>query len=171
MIEVGVVGRDGLIGLPLVLGSGISTNQINVQITGHGLMLGADDLKHELEENAPLRSLLLLYVQAFHAQVAQTAACNGRHTVPERLARWLLIAHDRLDTDEVALTHEVLSLMLGVRRPGVTVAAGTLQQGGLIRFTSGKVTIQNRQGLEGAACECYQTARRHARDILGSAAL
>jgi CRP-like cAMP-binding protein len=103
--------------------------------------------------------VLLRYVQALHIQVSLSAACNGRHTVPERLARWLLTAHDRASSDQLPLSHEFLSLMLGVRRAGVTVALGTLKAAGLVRNTHGQVDVIDRPGLEAASCECYRTVR------------
>jgi hypothetical protein len=118
-----------------------------------------------------LRALLLRYALAFQAQVAQTAACNGRHPVERRLARWLLMAHDRAEGDTFPMTHEFLSMMLGVRRAGVTVAAGALQRAGLIHYDRGGLAVTDRPGLEAAACECHDAVRREFQRLLGPAAL
>ena len=119
----------------------------------------ASAFRQEMGRRTALVGLLLRYVQALHIQVSLSAACNGRHTLPERLARWLLTARDRATSDRMPLSHEFLSMMLGVRRAGVTVAVGTLKAAGLIHHTHGQVTILDRQGLEAASCECYRTVR------------
>jgi len=110
---------------------------------------------------------VLRYTEAMHAQVMQTAACNGRHSLEQRLARWILMAHDRSDGDELPLTQEFLALMLCVQRPSITVIARILQQAGLIRYIQGKVTVVDRDGLEATACACYQTVRERYDQILG----
>jgi CRP-like cAMP-binding protein len=155
-LEVGVIGREGLVGLPVVLGVDIALTEGTVQLPGAALSLRAALLKEHLEQSGTLRRLLLRYAHAAHAQVAQTAACNGRHTVEQRLARWLLMAHDRAEGDDLAMTQELLSHMLGVRRAGVTVAAGVLQKAGLIDYAHGRITIRDRAGLEAASCECHR---------------
>ena len=114
-----------------------------------------------------LRTLLLRYALAHHGQVARTAACNGRHHTEQRLARWLLMAHDRAEGDDFPMTHEFLSMMLGVRRAGVTVAAGALQRAGLIRYERGSIEAVNRPGLEAAACECHGIVQRAYDRLLG----
>ena len=124
--EVGIIGREGLVGLPVVLGADRTSTEALVQMQGAALRIGAAELRAAFERSAALRSLLLRYVQAFHAQVAQTAACNGQHAVAERFARWLLMAHDRAGGDEFPMTHEFAAMMLSVRRAGVSVAAGAL---------------------------------------------
>jgi CRP-like cAMP-binding protein len=126
---------------------------------GSALRIGAAALRTEMERSATLRGLLLHYALASHAQVTLTAACNARHAIEQRLARWLLLAHDRAGADEFPMTHELLSLMLGVRRPSVTIAAGMLQRAGLIHYTRGRMTITDRLGLEAASCECYDIVR------------
>ncbi len=123
-----------------------------------------------MEQSPSLNVLLLRYVHAFHNQVAQTAACNAHHHLEERLARWLLMTHDRVDGDELPLTQEFLSTMLGVRRSGVTVAAHTLQQAGLIRYQRGLITILDRPALEAAACECYAIMRQQFEQMIGPGA-
>ena len=122
--------------------------------------------RDEVSGRSTLLALLLRYVQALYIQVSLSAACNGRHTLPERLARWLLTARDRATSDELPLSHEFLSMMLGVRRAGATVAVGTLKTAGLIRNSHGRVTIIDRQGLEAASCECYRTVRNEYERLL-----
>jgi CRP-like cAMP-binding protein len=124
-------------------------------------------LREALAASSALQALLLRYAMAFHGQVSRTAACNGRHVVEQRLARWLLIAHDQTDGDDLPLTHEILSQMLGVRRAGVSVAAGMLQRAGLIQLGRGHLTITNRPGLGAAACECYRSGIREFERLLG----
>jgi len=158
--EVGMIGREGVIGLPLVFGTDRSTVEAMVQAGGIALHLPADIFQHAMQERPAVRALMLRYAMAFNVQVTMTAACNGRHRVEQRLARWLLMAHDRIDGDEFAMTHEFLSTMLAVRRAGITVAAGGLQRAGHIRYEQGRIRIVNRNGLEAAACECYRMVRR-----------
>ena len=169
-IEVGVVGREGLVGLPLVLGDDRSLVEARVQQEGAALRMSAAAFRAAMDESAALRGLLLRYAQAFHAQVTLTAACNARHPIEQRLARWLLIAHDRAEADEFPMTHEFISMMLGVRRPGVSLAAGVLQKAGLIHYVRGRMAVADRPGLEAASCECYHTARRESARLLGSLA-
>lgn len=127
----------------------------------------ASRLKTEFDRGGPLQTLLLLYTQALYTQISQGAACNRFHTVEERLARWLLIVQDRLHSNELPLTQEFISQMLGTRRAGVTVAAGILSQAGIIRYTRGKITILNQERLEGASCECYQLVKDEFDRLLG----
>ena len=134
---------------------------------GTALRLGAAAFRAEMERSAAFRALLLRYALAFQAQVALTAACNARHAIEHRLARWLLIAHDRAGADEFPMTHEFLSLMLGVRRPGVTIAAGMLQKAGLVRYERGRMAVADRPGFEAASCECYHTVRHEHARLLG----
>jgi CRP-like cAMP-binding protein len=159
MIEVGVIGREGFVGVPVLLGAATSPLEAMVQIPGSALRIGASAFRQEAARSSSLSALLLRYAQALQVQVSLSAACNGRHPLPERLARWLLMAHDRAPADELPLSHEFLSMMLGVRRAGVTVALGTLKAPGLIRNTHGRVTIIDRHGLEAASCECYGILR------------
>lgn len=169
-VEVGVVGREGLVGLPLVFGDDRSLVEVRVQMEGKALRLGAAALRAAMEESAALRGLLHRYALAFQAQVTMTAACNTRHAIEQRLARWLLIAHDRAGADEFPMTHEFLSVMLGVRRPGVSLAAGVLQKAGLIRYVRGRMEITDRPGLEAASCECYHVTKREFERLLGKGA-
>jgi CRP-like cAMP-binding protein len=159
MIEIGMIGNEGFVGAPVLLGADTSPLEAMVQIPGSALRMQASVLREEARRSSALLGLLLRYVQALHIQVSLSAACNGRHTLPERLARWLLTARDRATSDRMPLSHEFLSMMLGVRRAGVTVALGTLKAAGLIRNTHGQVTVIDRQGLEAASCECYGTVR------------
>ena len=169
-VEVGIVGREGLIGLPLVFGDNRSLVEARVQMEGTALRIGAAALRDAMEASAALRLVLNRYALAFQALVTMTAACNARHALEQRLARWLLIAHDRAGADEFAMTHEFISMMLGVRRPGVSLAAGVLQKAGLIRYVRGRMAITDRPGLEAAACECYHVARREFARLLGTGA-
>ncbi|WP_236038163.1 Crp/Fnr family transcriptional regulator [Belnapia arida] len=167
-VEVGIVGREGLIGLPLVLDDDRSLVEAKVQQEGTALRLDAAALRDGMGESAALRALLLRYAMAFNTQVSLTAACNTFHIVEQRLARWLLTAHDRADGDEFPMTHDFLSAMLGVRRPALSVAAGVLQKAGLIRYARGQMEITDRPGLEAASCECYHVARREFARLLGT---
>lgn len=166
--EVGLVGSEGMVGLPLLLGSESSNVEAMVQCRGTMLRLRASSFDAALEQSPSLRTLLLRYTLAFHQQITQTAACNGHHALDQRLARWLLMAHDRAESDEFPLTQEFLAMMLCVHRPGVTVAARLFQQAGLIRYAQGRITIVDRGGLEAAACECYSAVRRGFSNLLGA---
>lgn len=168
-VEAGLAGPEGLVGLPLVLGDSRSLHEARVQMEGTGLRIGAAAFRAEMDRSAPLRGAMLRYALAFHAQVALAAACNARHPIERRLARWLLAARDRAGGDEFAMTHEVMSLMLGVRRPGVTIAAGALQRAGLVRYVRGRVAVTDRPGLEAASCECYRIVRDEALRLAGPA--
>ena len=165
-VEVGLIGREGLVGLPVVLGAESATTEALVQMEGDALRVPAAELREAFGRSAALRAVLLRYAQAAHAQVAQTAACNGQHAVAERFARWLLMAHDRAGGDEFPMTQEFAAMMLGVRRAGVSVAAGTLQKAGVIDYGYGRVAVLDRAGLEAAACECYGTVRRQYERLL-----
>jgi CRP-like cAMP-binding protein len=169
-MEVGLVGREGLVGLTAVLGADSAAAQALVQGPGTGLQLRSAELREAFDASATLRGLLLRYAHAHHAQVAQTAACNGHHLLEQRLARWLLMAHDRSEGDEFPMTQEFMSLMLGVRRAGVSIAASILQKAGAISYKHGSITVLDRSGLEAAACECYGAVRRQFEHLLGSPA-
>jgi len=159
MVEVGIIGREGFVGSPILLGAGMSPVMAMVQAPGEALRIPASVLLKGAADSGELSGLLLRYVQALHVQVTQTAACNGRHALAERLARWLLTAHDRVAGDDLPLSHEFLAMMLGMRRSGVTVAVGALKKAGLIDNGHARITILDRQGLEAAACECYRAVR------------
>jgi CRP-like cAMP-binding protein len=155
-VEVGITGRDGFVGLPAVLGTGRSPNRSFMQVPGHGFSVKGKVLLEQLETSSQLRLRLQHFVQAMLVQTAQTAACNRVHELEERLARWLLMCHDRVQSDLIPITHEFLAMMLGTRRTSVTVAAGMLHKAGLIAYSRGSVTIQNPDGLQEAACECHR---------------
>jgi CRP-like cAMP-binding protein len=159
VVEVGVIGREGMVGTPVLLGSETASNEAFVQLDGTALRMPIGVLLDQFEESRPLRRRLLRFAQALSFQISQSAACNARHVVDERCARWLLAAHDRGEGDQLSLTHEFLGIMLGVRRAGVTVAAGALQRAGLIQYRQGRITILDREGLEGASCECYSAIK------------
>jgi CRP-like cAMP-binding protein len=165
--EVGMVGSEGMVGLPLLLGADRDDLEALVQAPCTALRIGATAFREALKDIPALCDLLLRYALVHHGQVARTAACNGRHYIEQRLARWLLMAHDRTEGDTFPMTHEFLSTMLGVRRAGVTVAAAQLQKAGLIRYERGRVEMTNRPGLEGAACECYGIVWRAQDALLG----
>jgi CRP-like cAMP-binding protein len=165
--EVGLVGREGMVGLPLVAGVDTAFAEAYMQASGTGLQMEAKAFQRELDENSILRKLLLRYNEALSAQTAQTAACNGRHDLEPRLARWLLMAHDRAEDDHLPITQEFLSLMLCVYRPSVTVVAGILQRAGIIRYTKGNITVLDRDALEATACDCYRTVQDRFKYLLG----
>jgi CRP-like cAMP-binding protein len=165
--EIGLVGPEGLVGLAILLGADRDGFELLVQSPGTALRMEAGAFRDALDRIPSLRPLLNRYALAHFEQVARTGACNGRHHVDQRLARWLLMAHDRVDGDSFPMTHEFLSMMLGVRRAGITVAAGTLQKAGLIRYERGRMEITDRPGLEAVSCECYGTARRAYDRLLG----
>jgi CRP-like cAMP-binding protein len=154
-VEVGLIGREGFVGLPLAVGFHSSPTRAICQAPGTGMKITAPALAQVLPQCPNLRKALDRYSLTIGMQASQVAACNGLHEVDARLARWLLMCHDRLGLDSVPLTQEFLSQMLGIRRASVTVAAGILQKAGLIRTERGEVTILNRKGLEDLACECY----------------
>lgn len=153
-VEVGTIGKEGMLGTSILLGSRIALNTAMVQIEGSALRMLVSALRQQLDGDASLREQIGLYAQSFYFQVAQTAACNGSHSLNQRCARWLVLARHRAGSDDFPLTHEFLAMMLAVERPGVTLAARALQQAGIIRYTRGHVTILDPARLEAAACEC-----------------
>jgi CRP-like cAMP-binding protein len=154
-IEVGLIGCEGVTGLAVIMGANRSPNATYMQLAGSGLRISAANLRSAMEESASLQKILLQYAYVFMVQTAQTALANGRSKVEERLARWLLMAHDRVAKNDLALTHEFLGIMLGVRRSGVTVALGVLESRGLIRSARGIITIVKRKALEKLAGSTY----------------
>ncbi len=158
-LEVGLVGREGMVGIPLVLETGVSPLRALVQGTGTAMRMKAAPFVKTLRQSPALERELHRYTYALMAQITQTAACNRFHVVDARLARWLLMTQDRLQSDSFRLTQEFLAQMLGVRRVGVTKAARTLQQDKLIAYRRGNIVILDRQGLEGAACTCYEIVK------------
>ncbi len=158
-LEVGLVGREGMLGIPLVLGTNVSSVRALVQGTGTALRMKAARFHKEFRHSLPLQRELYRYTNVLMAQVTQTAACNRFHVVEARLARWLLMTGDRLRSDQFLLTQEFLANMLGVRRVGVTKAASALQKRKLISYCRGHITILDRKGLEAASCTCYEIIR------------
>lgn len=167
LIENGTVGSEGTSGLSLVLGAEWATSIITGQVPGTSLRMEAATFQALLPELPEFGRLARRYALYFLTQVSQSLACNSRHRVEQRCARWLLMTHDRVPGDQFVLTHEVLSQMLAVRRTGVTVAAGALQDAGYIRYRRGRIMVLDRAGLERAACECYGTVRAQRDRLLG----
>jgi CRP-like cAMP-binding protein len=159
-IETASVGAEGMAGAPVFLGSARATSRLVVQIEGQGFRLRADALRYHLPQMESLRLLIGRYVDVLFTLFAQSAACNRVHAIDQRIARWLLMTHDRAATDEFALTQEFLSQMLGVRRASVSLSAAALQQAGCIRYRHGHITIIDRKSLEQVSCECYAVIRR-----------
>lgn len=167
-LEIGLIGAEGVAGVSVILGATNSYWETMCQTGGEAYRMSASALVEAFSHAPRLRDLLLRYVHVFHVQVAQTAACNAHHELGQRLARWLLAAHDRTGVSELALTQDLIAVMLGVRRSTVSVAAATLQKAGVIRYQHGKITITDRVGLENAACECYEAVVSEYRKLLGS---
>jgi CRP-like cAMP-binding protein len=165
-VEVGLVGNDGMVGLSVVLGDDISPNQAIVQIADGAMRMDVSALREELKGGGALQGLLLRSTLVMLKQVSQTAACNGSHIVAKRLARWLLMCHDRVIGDEIHLTQEFISQMLGIRRSGVSEAAIGLQSHELISYSRGVIRIIDRRGLEELACECYGIVRAESERLL-----
>ena len=168
--EVGTIGNEGLVGLPIVFGDDRAPTSVYVQVPGAGLRMKATLFENELARSASMRTVMLRYAHAFFNQVAQSAACNHFHSLEQRCCRWLLMTHDRMQSDEFLLTQEFLAMMLGVQRTGVTAAAGALQRAGLIRYKRGNVTIIDRRGLIRRSCECYGVSKREFDRLLGGQA-
>ena len=157
--EIAIVGNEGMLGISLFMGGDTTPSRAVVQSAGHGFRLRADLLKNEFGRFGPTMHLLLRYTQALITQMAQTAVCNRHHSVDQQLCRWLLLSLDRLATNELSMTQELIANMLGVRREGVTEAAGKLQDAGLINYHRGRITVLDRPGLEARSCECYQVVK------------
>jgi CRP-like cAMP-binding protein len=157
--EIAVVGNEGILGISLFMGGNTTPSRAIVQSAGHAYRLTADLLRNEFKRYGPTMHLLLRYTQALITQMAQTAVCNSHHSVDQQLCRWLLLSLDRLASNELSMTQELIGNMLGVRREGVTEAAGNLQRAGLIQYHRGKITVINRPGVEKRSCECYQVVK------------
>src|SRR5512143_411707 len=157
--EIAVVGNEGILGISLFMGGETTPSRAVVQSAGYAFRLKAELLKSEFGRFGPTMHLLLRYTQALITQMAQTAVCNRHHSVDQQLCRWLLLSLDRLASNELTMTQELIANMLGVRREGVTEAAGKLQDAGLIRYRRGKITVIDRPGLEARSCECYQVVK------------
>jgi len=170
MVEVAVVGREGVVGLATLVGGTAVSNRVEVRISGMAYRVPTCVMRSEFERSPATYRLLLNYCQATMAQISRSALCNRHHSVSEQLSRWLLLAHDRIDGDELAVTQQTIANMLGVRREGVTEAAGNLQEAGLIRQRRGRITVLDRDGLERQACECYELIRADYRRLLGTRA-
>lgn len=164
--EIAVVGNEGIIGIALFMGGKTMPNRAVVQSAGYAYRIRGDILTQEFDRSGALQHLLLRYTLALFAQMAQTAVCNRHHSIDQQLCRWLLLSLDRLQGNELLMTQELIANMLGVRREGVTEAAGKLQEAGLIQYNRGKITILDRQGLEARVCECYEVVRKEALRLL-----
>jgi len=166
--EMGLTGNDGVVGIALFLGGDTTPNRAVVQIAGEAFRMKAKILRDEFARGGPLQHVLLRYTQALITQISQTAVCNRLHAVEKRLCRWLLLCHDRVESEELQMTQEFISNMLGGRRESVTVAAGHLQDAGLIHYSRGRITILDRKGLEAAACECYTIVKEEFYRLFGA---
>lgn len=165
--EIGIIGNDGVLGVSLFLGGGSTTSRAIIQSAGEMLRMKPEELEKEFALAGRFQDLLLRYTQALMTQISQTAVCNRLHDVDQQLCRWLLLSHDRLETDKLVMTHDLISNMLGVRREGVTVAAKKLASQNLIQNTRGTITILDREALEDAACECYAIVNTEYNRLLG----
>lgn len=164
--EIAVVGNEGLLGVALFMGGETTTNRAIVQSGGWAYRLSGTRLKREFARHASLLHILLRYTQALITQMAQTAVCNRHHSVDQQLCRWLLLSLDRLNSNKVTMTQELIANMLGVRREGVTEAAGKLQKLGAIKYSRGNITVLNRRQLESGCCECYEVVRHETDRLL-----
>jgi CRP-like cAMP-binding protein len=158
--EIAVVGNEGILGISLFMGGETTPSRAVVQSAGFGYRLRSQLLKQEFNRTGAVMHLLLRYTQALITQMAQTAVCNRHHSVEQQLCRWLLLSLDRLDSPDLTMTQELIANMLGVRREGVTEAAGNLQRDGLIRYSRGRISVLDRPGLEKAVCECYGVVKK-----------
>jgi CRP-like cAMP-binding protein len=165
--EVGTIGNEGVVGLPIVLGDDHAPTAVYVQVPGVGLRMKTSLFKRELARSPTMQVVMLRYVHALFNQVAQSAACNHFHSLEQRCCRWLLMTRDRMDSDRFLLTQEFLAMMLGVQRPGVSIAAGGLQRAGLITYSRGNVAILDGVGLKKRSCECYGVSKREFDRLLG----
>lgn len=166
MAEIAIVGNDGIVGIPVFMGGLTTSTRGVVQGGGEALRFPAAGLRREFEQGGPAMHLLLRYTQALISQISQTAVCNRHHHIEQQLSRWLLHSLDRIGGTEVAMTQELISNMLGVRREGVTQAAARLQRKGLIRYSRGHITVIDRAGLERCACECYAVVKKEYERLL-----
>jgi CRP-like cAMP-binding protein len=164
--EIAVVGNDGAVGVALFMGGMTMTNRAIVACAGTGYRLSRKRIELEFARHGSMLHVLLRYTQALITQMAQTAVCNRHHSVDQQLCRWLLLALDRLSTNKLVMTQELIANMLGVRREGVTEAAGRLQRAGVIEYRRGKITVVDRAQLEAMSCECYQVVRTETQRLL-----
>jgi CRP-like cAMP-binding protein len=165
--EIGVVGNDGLIGIAIFMGGDTTPNRAVVQSAGMAFKMKAQVMKDEFTRGGLFHNQCLRYTQALITQISQTAVCNRLHSVDQQLCRWLLLSHDRLPSDRLIMTHDLIANMLGVRREGITHAAKRLQKAGYISYVRGDMTILDRKGLEADVCECYQVVRAEYSRLLG----
>jgi CRP-like cAMP-binding protein len=164
--EIAVVGNEGILGISLFMGGNTTPSRAIVQSAGYAFRLKADLLTHEFERYGPTMHLLLRYTQALITQMSQTAVCNRHHSIDQQLCRWLLLSLDRLASNELSMTQELIGNMLGVRREGVTEAAGKLQTAGLIEYNRGHIKVLDRPRLEQRVCECYAVVKRESDRLL-----
>ena len=167
--EMGIVGCDGLVGIAVFMGGDTTPNRAVVQSAGDAYKLELKHFRDEVRRSGELHRLLLLYTQSLLTQMSQTAVCNRLHSVEQQLCRWLLLSHDRLESNELIMTQELIANMLGVRREGVSVAAHRIQRAGFIRYRRGHITIVDRAGLESRVCECYQVVKKECDRLLADA--
>jgi CRP-like cAMP-binding protein len=166
--EIAVVGREGAVGVSLFMGGETTPSRAVVQSAGSAYRLSGVLLKREFSRHGRMLAVLLRYTQSLITQMAQTAVCNRHHALDQQLCRWLLLSLDRLDSDELKMTQELIANMIGVRREGVTEAAGRLQKAGVIRYSRGRITVLDRQRLEKLSCECYGVVKKETDRLLGS---
>jgi len=168
IVEIATIGREGMVGVPVILGGAAMPSKSFVQVPGEGFRLRKGALVKAMKRDPGFRDLLLRYALALLNQVAHSASCNRLHEVQERCARWLLQTHDRVSSDTFPLTQEFLGQMLGVHRPTVSVAAGILQKAGLINYVRGQITVIDRKGLEAASCHCYKLITKEYERLLNT---
>lgn len=165
--EIGMSGNDGLVGIALYMGGSTTPSRAVVQSAGNAFRLASRALTHEFSQGGIFQKILLRYTQSLMTQISQTAVCNRLHSVEQQLCRWLLINHDLLQSNKLIMTHDLIANMLGVRREGVSIAAGHLQEKALIRYVRGTITMLDRDALERAACECYRVVKDEYDRLLG----
>ena len=165
--EIGMAGNDGLVGIALYMGGSTTPSRAVVQSAGNAVRMRSLALKNEFSLGGVFQKILLRYTQSLMTQISQTAVCNRLHSVEQQLCRWLLINHDLLQSNKLIMTHDLIANMLGVRREGVSIAAGHLQQQGLIRYVRGTITMLDRDALERSACECYRVVKDEYDRLLG----
>jgi CRP-like cAMP-binding protein len=167
-IEVATIGNEGVTGIPALIEPESSPSRLYVQVAGGAVRISADLFRQQMHREGPLRRLLQLYESAFMFQILQSLACNGLHTIAQRCCRWLLTTHDRMQGDELPLTHDLLAIMLGVRRASVSVALNDLQKRGCLLYRRGRIEVQDRKMLESGACECYRAVTAQYEQLLGA---
>jgi CRP-like cAMP-binding protein len=165
--EIGMAGNDGLVGIALFMGGATTPSRAVVQSAGNAFRLRSKALQSAFGLGGVFQNILLRYTQSLMTQISQTAVCNRLHSLEQQLCRWLLINHDLLQTNKLIMTHDLIANMLGVRREGVSIAAGNLQKKGLIKYVRGTITMLDRKGLETAACECYKVVKNEYDRLLG----